>query len=111
MYKIPKFSKTSIEVNKSVIGETIETQVERLVNNRENISGGSPLIFTERKDGVLAEYNIRTDRFEVAIDAMDKVSKSYKARRESKADIKVVNNDEDGRPESIQGKSQGDTAK
>ena len=67
MYKIPKFSKTSIEVNKSVIGETIETKVERLVNNKENISGGSPLIFTERKDGVMPEYNIRTDRFELAI--------------------------------------------
>ena len=37
MYKIPKFNKTSIEVNKSVIGETIETKVERKLLKEENL--------------------------------------------------------------------------
>ena len=31
---------------------------------------------TEKKDGVQPEYDIRTDRFEVAIDALDKINQS-----------------------------------
>ena len=43
-------------------GEQIEEKVRRIVNNNEPITDGAPIIFTEKKDGVLPEYNIRTDR-------------------------------------------------
>lgn len=68
----------------SVEGETIEQQVERLVTNNEPVEGQAPLIYTERKEGIRAETNIRTDRWEIAIEAMDKVAASYKARREER---------------------------
>lgn len=71
-------------VNESLEGETIEQQVERLVSNGEPIEGEAPLKYTERKEGILPECNIRTDRWEIAIDAMEKVSASYKARREER---------------------------
>lgn len=56
----------------------------REVKLRKIISGESssmedgvfPTIYTEKKDGVLPEYDIRTDRFEVALDAMDKINQS-----------------------------------
>ena len=56
----------------------------REVKLRKIISGESsnmedgvfPTIYTEKRDGVLPEYDIRTDRFEVAIDAMDKINQS-----------------------------------
>lgn len=56
----------------------------REVKLRKIISGESsnmedgvfPTIYTEKKDGVLPEYDIRTDRFEVAIDAIDKINQS-----------------------------------
>ena len=56
----------------------------REVKLRKIISGESssmedgvfPTIYTEKKDGVLPEYDMRTDRFEVAIDAMDKINQS-----------------------------------
>lgn len=56
----------------------------REVKLRKIISGESssmedgvfPTIYTEKRDGVLPEYDIRTDRFEVAIDAIDKINKS-----------------------------------
>ena len=38
--------------------------------------GVFPTIYTEKKDGVQPEFDIRTDRFEVAIDAMDKINQS-----------------------------------
>ena len=62
------------------------------MNNNEPISEGSPLIYTERKEGVLPGYDVRTDRFEVAVDAMDKVHADKIAKREAR--MKVVR-DED----------------
>jgi hypothetical protein len=62
-------------------GESIENKVNRILINKEPIQDGAPLIYTNRKDGVLPGYNIRTDRFDVAIEAMDKVSKSKLAKR------------------------------
>lgn len=84
MYKKVTMPTTTIEFNDTVEGETIEQKIERIVNNKEPIQDGAPIIHTERKDGVQAGYDIRTDRFDVAIDAMDKVSGSRKAQREDK---------------------------
>lgn len=55
-------------------GECIEKKVQRIVNENEPIEDGAPIIFQERGDGVKPEFNIRTDRWEIAINAMDKVS-------------------------------------
>jgi len=62
-------------------GECIENKVNRILINKEPITDGAPLIYTKRQDGVLPGYDIRTDRFEVAIEAMDKVSKSKLSKR------------------------------
>lgn len=102
MYKIPKMHETQLKVNTSVQGETLEMKIHRIVNNKEPIKDGAPLIYTERKEGIRKSTNIRTDRFEVAIEASDKIAKSYKARREEKA--KATEAIKDGEPESIQGK-------
>lgn len=61
-------------------GETIEQKVRRILDENEPIKDGAPIIYTDKKDGVLPAYNIRTDRWEIAIDAMDKVS-SYEASK------------------------------
>lgn len=106
MYKSPKnYGQTSINVNKSYDGETLEQKIERVTTNKEPIKDGAPIIYTDRKDGVQAGYNIRTDRFEIAIEAMDKVSSSMRASRENKASLKVVKDDTKnvGGAEPIQG--------
>ena len=54
--------------------ESIEEKVRRIVNENEPIEDGAPIIYQERIDGVKPEFNIRTDRWEIAIEAMDKVS-------------------------------------
>lgn len=84
MYKQIIAKKTSLKVNKTYEGETIEEKVRRIVNNKEPIKDGAPLIYTDRKEGVLAGTNIRTDRFDVAIDTMDKLHKDSIAKREAK---------------------------
>ena len=69
----------SVEIQE---GETIETKVARITQNKEPITDSAPIIFTEKKDGVLPAYNIRTDRFDIALEAMDKIGRS-KAKKEN----------------------------
>lgn len=83
MYKKNRINQTTIVVNETYEGETLEAKIRRIVNNKEPITDGAPMIYTERKDGVQPQYDIRTDRFEIAIDAMDKVAKAQVAKRMS----------------------------
>lgn len=83
MYKLQRTQATSILCNESLQGETLEQKLERITQNKEPITDTTELTYTERKNGVQPEYNIRTDRFEIAIDGMDKVAKAHLAKRKS----------------------------
>jgi len=102
MYKASNYSHTGFKVNQSTQGQTLEEKIDRITTNNEPIKDGAPLIFTEKSEGVKAGYNIRTDRFEIAVDAMDKMLKSSIAKSEHKATMKIVS-DEIGGTESTQG--------
>lgn len=112
MTKRPNFKKTTITTNSTVDGESIEKKVARVVSNKESVTtDGSPIIYTDRKDGVLPAYDVRADRFEIAVEAKDKIARSKIAAREAR--MHVVTDDKtekkDGVAESIQGtESQGD---
>lgn len=84
MYKYNTPTKTTLSVNTGYEGETIEQKVNRILNNNEPIKDGAPIMYTERKDGVLPETNIRTDRWEVALDAMGAVTSTHQAKREER---------------------------
>ena len=104
MYTTPRFTQTTLLVNQSTEGEMLETKLERMLTNKEKITGGAPKIFTERKKGVIASTNIRSDRFEIALEASEKIEKSYKARREE-----AVKPPKIGETESTQGKGETPT--
>ena len=92
-------------------GESIETKVNRILINKEPIQDGAPLIYTNRKDGVLPGYNIRTDRFDVAIEAMDKVSKSRLTKRMEYINKDSLPNDKkDSQKPDIQVNNQNDVS-
>jgi hypothetical protein len=52
-------------------GESIETKIERVVQNKEPIEDGAEIIYTEKNLGVQPQYDIRTDKWEVAQEAMN----------------------------------------
>ena len=58
--------------------EPREVKLRKIISGEaSNMEDGVfPTIYTEKRDGVRPEYDIRTDRFEVAIDAMDKINQS-----------------------------------
>lgn len=73
----PKPTKTDYEYQ---VGESIEEKVRRITENNEPITDGAPIIYTNRDDGVLPAYNIRTDRWEVAQAAMEAVNQANLAK-------------------------------
>lgn len=81
-YHVQRPQQTSIRGIKTVVGEPLEHKIARIMDNQEPISDQAAIVYTERKDGVKPEYNIRTDRFDMAVDAMDNLSKSQFAKRE-----------------------------
>lgn len=58
-------------------GESILTKVRRILDENEPLTDGAPLIYTPKGDGVKPEYDIRTDKWQIAINAMDRVN-AYK---------------------------------
>jgi len=82
-----KASRTGLDINNSYPGERIEDKVARIVNNKEPIKDGAPLIYHERKDGLDPKCDIRTDRFDVAMEVQDKYARHKWAKR---ADLKPI---------------------
>lgn len=80
------------EPNLTYQAEPREVKLRKIISGEANNmeDGVFPTIYTEKKDGVQPEFDIRTDRFEVAIDAIDKInqsaaSKIAKSRGETEA--------------------------
>lgn len=79
------YNRTDIRINTLEVGESIEQKMRKVTQSNEPIENVAPMIYTERKDGVLPECDIRTDRWEIAQEAMGAVEKSITAKRENKA--------------------------
>lgn len=89
MYRKNKAKPTTININTSYEGEPLEAKIRKLMENKEPLEQNdtAPLIFTERNQGILAAYDIRTDRWEIAVDAMDSVTKDRQAKRQERHKI------------------------
>lgn len=85
----PEPIKTNYEFQE---GERIETKVARIVENNEPITDGAPIIYTKREDGVLPAYDIRTDRWEIAQEAMDAINQANIAKSKNYGQINKEEN-------------------
>lgn len=90
MYTSKQPNPTGLKINKSKEGEMIEIKIDRLVNNGEPIKEKNvQLIYQNREEGVKPDYDIRTDKMEHAMEAMDYMSKSHRGKRNQRiADAK-----------------------
>lgn len=98
--KTAKSRKGCIEnPNLTYLAEPREVKLRKIISGESsNMDDGVfPTIYTEKKDGVLPEYDIRTDRFEVAIDAVDKINQSAASQiAKNKGETEAVKNFETG---------------
>lgn len=85
-YRNTQAQKSRIFNVTKTVGVRLEDMITKLKAHGEPIDGTSPLIYTERKDGVLPEYDIRTDKWDVAATAMNVVHKNDAAKGKSVTD-------------------------
>lgn len=71
---------TGIEETKGYEGESIEDKIARITENNEPISDGAPMVYTKRSDGVRPEFNIRTDKWDIAQEKMGEVSSAKRKK-------------------------------
>ena len=89
-------TRVKIEAKNDIFeGQSIEELVYQATTTNQTIEQGAPLIFTARKDGVVYEYNIRSDKFDRAMEMMDKYSKAVTQRR---AEIHKKEEEKTGEP-------------
>ena len=84
MYKKNKPAKTDINTNQSSKGESIELKIARILANKEKVTDAAPKLYTERKDGVQPEYDIRHDKWDAAAEAADLTAELKKKSREKR---------------------------
>lgn len=70
-----------IKRNESYEGISIEQQMRRIKEGENIEMYNKPEIFTNRADGVLPQYDVRTDRFDIMQGAMDQLARTTSAKR------------------------------
>ena len=103
MYKIPKAPKNKIIQNRSYVGDSIEIKVMKITQQKEPIKDGAPLRYTDRSEGVQPAHDVRTDRWDKALEATDSITAGRRAKREQKMGEKAKENmkkeDENSKPD------------
>ena len=61
-------------------GQSIEDRCKKLVETGEPIKDTTPLIYTPKERGVMPQYDVRTDKWDIAQNAMDRVNKERIAK-------------------------------
>jgi hypothetical protein len=106
---IPGIGKTQIDLDNTYEAEPLEVKLRRKerggkIDEEEGDGKTWAVAYTERKDGVLPEYDIRTDRFEVAREAQDRLNQGimlqYSDRQEAEGAKEVEEAEKDGETET-----------
>lgn len=77
-YREPQQRESDIYIDpeKREEGELIEIKVGRIVDLKEPITDSSPYLETPANEGVIPEFDIRTDKFDLALDTLTNMYRS-----------------------------------
>lgn len=81
-----KVPASMIVKNDSYEADPLCIKLQKIMEGKGSIDETAPIIYTEKRNGVLPDYNIRTDRFEVAREAKEKI-RDIIAKRESAGSV------------------------
>lgn len=80
-------------------GETLIKKCQRILDEGEPLTDGAPMIYTPKQAGVKPECNVRTDKWDIAMKAMDRVN-NYKLTEYLKEGTKEA-------PKTTEGQNEG----
>lgn len=82
-------------------GETLIKKIQRILDENEPLTDGAPMIYTPKQAGVREDCNIRTDKWEIAMSAMDRVNNYKLSEYLKKGEIET--------PKTTEGQTEGGT--
>lgn len=103
MFREPKFKTSKFQGIQLYEGKSIENELEEIITQKKPIEATAPLVYTEKRDGVIEDFDIRTDKWEAMQRAANYVNEQKREYR--KADIEGKLND-DGSIKSDDGKAE-----
>lgn len=77
MKTLPRLQNTISVEAEIVEGESIEQKMEKIIQGNERVEITRSLIYQERRNGILPEYNIRTDKHEILREAVNGATQKY----------------------------------
>ena len=80
-------------------GETLIKKCQRILDEGEPLTDGAPMIYTPKQAGVKPECNVRTDKWDKAMNAMDRVN-NYKLTEYLKEGTTEAPNKPDGQKDA-----------
>lgn len=89
-------SRIQTTIGVEMIGESLEQKLRKALEGKEPIKADAKITYNERKLGVLPEYDIRTDRWELALEATGLANKSMAAKRHFEDFPELYQKDKDG---------------
>lgn len=81
--------KANIKVIIPNTGKSLEETIREQLATKAPLEMVAEKVYTERKDGIQPQYDIRTDRFDIAVEAHDARAKAAIARRQEEDTPKV----------------------
>ena len=84
MYRKNQYQTSKQTGNQSYEAEQLKKEIARYMSNGDELDQSAPIIYTERKDGVINQYNIRRDKWDEAAEGMDKVAELNLLQREAR---------------------------
>lgn len=75
-----------LKTTEEFVGESLEDKVRRITETNAPIEAVSPMYYTERKDGVKPETDIRTDKWDMALGAMTTIAEGTRKHRQMRMD-------------------------
>lgn len=84
VYNSRQREKTRVTGRTPYEGESLEVKINRMLEDNEPITEISETYYGSREDGVIPSTNIRSDRWDAAVDAMDAANRSKVAKREAR---------------------------
>ena len=83
-YRKQPYEKSNMKGVTPYEGERLEQEIQRYLSNEEALDNSAPIIYTERKDGVIPQYNIKRNKWEEAAEGMDAVAELNLLQREAR---------------------------
>lgn len=89
-------------------GESLMNKLRKMTTEQEVPEEVLPIIYTDKADGVMAAYDIRTDRFEIGREAMEKIKSTEKKKRSEQKAVATKKNEVNNQ-ENTEQSSEGNT--